>query len=124
VKESDLQLSDGRILHIYASGASGRTASLSVWHHGTSNTGAPPEPLLEAASRDGTRWVSYDRPGYGGSTPRPGRDLAPAAADASSVANALGSARLSDGRHRMVGRAQITAAARGKPYTFSHERED
>jgi pimeloyl-ACP methyl ester carboxylesterase len=91
VKESDLQLSDGRILHIYDSRASGRTASLPVlWHHGTSNTGAPPEPFVEAASRDGTRWVSYDRPGYGGSTPRPGRDLASAAADASSVADALG----------------------------------
>ena len=36
------------------------------------------------------RWVSYDRPGYGGSTPHPGRDLGSAAADVSSIADALG----------------------------------
>jgi pimeloyl-ACP methyl ester carboxylesterase len=34
------------------------------WHHGTPNLGLPPEPLF----RPGVRWVSYDRPGYGGST--------------------------------------------------------
>ena len=38
----------------------------------------------------GIRWVSYDRPGYGGSTPHPGRDVASAAADVASVADALG----------------------------------
>jgi hypothetical protein len=40
------------------------------------------------------RWVSYDRPGYGGSTPHPGRDVASAAADVASVADALGCAAL------------------------------
>jgi pimeloyl-ACP methyl ester carboxylesterase len=37
--------------------------------------------------------VSYDRPGYGGSTPHPGRDVASAAADVSSIADALGISR-------------------------------
>jgi pimeloyl-ACP methyl ester carboxylesterase len=60
------------------------------WHHGTPNTGVPPEPLFPAAAQHGVRWVSYDRPGYGGSTPHPGRDIASAAVDASSVADALG----------------------------------
>ena len=60
------------------------------WHHGTPNTGVPPEPLFPAAAQHGIRWVSYDRPGYGGSTPHPGRDIASAAADVSSVAQALG----------------------------------
>ena len=60
------------------------------WHHGTPNTGVPPEPLFPAAAQGGVRWVSYDRPGYGGSTPHPGRDIASAAVDASSVADALG----------------------------------
>ncbi len=37
--------------------------------------------------------MSYDRPGYGGSTPAPGRDIASAAADVAAVADALGIAR-------------------------------
>lgn len=90
--ETDLKLGDGRGLHIYDTGAGGpRAARLAVlWHHGTPNTGAPPEPLLPAAERLGIRWVSYDRPGYGGSTPHRGRDVASAAADVTAVADALG----------------------------------
>ena len=66
IKETDLELSDGRTLHVYDTGAPG--ASLAVfWHHGSPNTGAPPEPLFPAAAGRGIRWVSYDRPGYGGS---------------------------------------------------------
>jgi pimeloyl-ACP methyl ester carboxylesterase len=38
----------------------------------------------------GIRSVSHDRPGYGGSTPHPGRDVASAAADVASIADALG----------------------------------
>ena len=50
----------------------------------------PPEPLFAGGREWGIRWVSYDRPGYKASTPRPGRDIASAAADAASVADALG----------------------------------
>ena len=57
------------------------------------NLGSPPEPLLPAAAENGLRWVSYDRPGYGGSTPNPGRDIASAAADVSAIADALGIGR-------------------------------
>jgi pimeloyl-ACP methyl ester carboxylesterase len=92
--ETDLRLSDGRTLHIYDVSADGADAPLAVfWHHGTPNIGAPPEPLFPAAAQSGIRWVSYDRPGYGGSTPHPGRDVASAAADVSSVADALGIGR-------------------------------
>jgi pimeloyl-ACP methyl ester carboxylesterase len=91
VKEFDLALSDGRTLHAYDTGSGGATGRLAVfWHHGTPNIGSPPEPLFEAANRLGIRWVSYDRPGYGGSSPHRGRDVASAAADVSSVADALG----------------------------------
>ena len=61
-----------------------------VWHHGTPNIGAPPEPLFPARARLGIRWVSYDRPGYGGSSPNPNRDVGSAAADVAAVADALG----------------------------------
>jgi pimeloyl-ACP methyl ester carboxylesterase len=91
VTETDLELGDGRTLHAYDTGADDAAGRLAVfWHHGSPNIGAPPEPLFSAADRLGIRWVSYDRPGYGGSTPRPERDVASAAADASSVADALG----------------------------------
>jgi len=96
VTETDVQLGAGGRLHVYdagpdQAGPDHAGARLTVlWHHGTSNTGAPPEPLFPAARQRGIRWVSYDRPGYGGSTPRPGRDVASAATDTARVADALG----------------------------------
>ena len=91
VTETDLELSDGRTLHVYDAGADDAAGRLVVfWHHGTPNIGSPPEPLFATAARLGMRWVSYDRPGYGGSTPYPDRDVASAAACVSSVADALG----------------------------------
>jgi pimeloyl-ACP methyl ester carboxylesterase len=87
VTETDLELGDGRTLHVYDTGADGRLGVF--WHHGTPNIGAPPEPLFAAAARLGIRWVSYDRPGYGGSTPYPDRDVASAAEYVSCVADAL-----------------------------------
>ena len=91
VTETDLALGDGRTLHIYDTGTGDGAAGLAVfWHHGTPNTGAPPEPLFAAAAERGIRWVSHDRPGYGGSTPHPGRDVASAGADVASAADALG----------------------------------
>jgi pimeloyl-ACP methyl ester carboxylesterase len=91
VTETELVLSDGRTLHVYDTCPDDADGRLVVfWHHGTPNIGAPPEPLLPAAAHRGIRWVSYDRPGYGGSTPRPGRDVASAAADVCGIADALG----------------------------------
>jgi len=91
VTETDLELGDGRTLHVYDTGGDGTEGRLAVfWHHGTPNVGAPPEPLFAVAEELGIRWVSYDRPGYGGSTPRPGRDVASAAVYASAVADAMG----------------------------------
>ena len=94
VTELDLPLSDGRTLHAYDThpGVTGRIAV--CWHHGTPNIGSPPEPLFAAADRLGLRWISYDRPGYGGSTPLPGRDIASAAADTAALADAFGIERL------------------------------
>ncbi|WP_405013833.1 alpha/beta fold hydrolase [Kitasatospora sp. NBC_01539] len=88
--ETDLALPDGRTLHAYDTAPGDHARLAVVWHHGTPNTGAPPGPLLAAADRLGLRWVSYDRPGYGGSSPHPGRDIASAAADTAAVTTALG----------------------------------
>lgn len=88
--ELDLPVSSGRTLHVYDAGPreSGRLPV--VWHHGTPNIGAPPEPLFAAAERLGLRWVSFDRPGYGGSTASEGRTISAVADDVSRVADALG----------------------------------
>jgi pimeloyl-ACP methyl ester carboxylesterase len=92
VKETDVAVGDGRTLHVYDTA---RGDLVVFWHHGTPNTGEPPEPLFAAADRLGIRWVSYDRPAYGGSTPRPGRDLASAAGDVAAIADSLGIDRFS-----------------------------
>ena len=90
MRQFDVRTSDGRTLHAYDMGARGAEDELAVvWQHGTPNIGLPPTPLFSTADRLGIRWVSYDRPGYGGSTPHPGRDVASAAADVASIADAL-----------------------------------
>ena len=88
MNESDLTLPDGRTVHVYDTGDVG--GLVVFWHHGTPNIGTPPKPLFGAGARLGVRWVGYDRPGYGGSTPNPGRDVASAASDAAAVVDALG----------------------------------
>jgi pimeloyl-ACP methyl ester carboxylesterase len=90
VRETDLGLGGGRTLHLYDTGEDDGVRLTVVWHHGTPNIGAPPAPLFPRSARLGIRWVSYDRPGYGGSTSDPGRDVASAATYVARVADALG----------------------------------
>ena len=73
-------MEDGRTLKAYDSGGDGFTI---VWHHGTPQTGVLIAPLLEEGAKRGMRMVSYARPSYGGSTAKPGRDVASAARDVS-----------------------------------------
>lgn len=109
MKEADLGLGDGRVLHVYDTGGDDADSRLTVvWHHGTPNLGAPPEPLFAVADRLGIRWVSYDRPGYGGSTPDRGRDVGSAAGYVCSVADALG-----------VGRFAVMGHSGGGPHAVA-----
>jgi len=87
--QRDLQIS-GRTLHIYDTDPEKDGRLPVVWHHGTPNVGAPPEPLFAAADRLGLRWVSFDRPGYGSSTIAQGRTISFVANDVAKVADALG----------------------------------
>lgn len=110
--ETDLTLEDGRTLHVYDTGAEGLSDPLTVfWHHGTPNIGAPPEPLFEASRRLNIRWVAHDRPGYGGSSPLPGRDVASAAGDVEQVADALGLAEFAVMGHSGGGPHALACAA-------------
>ena len=93
VAELEVSVPDGRLLQAYDTHPGAKDRLAVVWHHGTPNIGAPPEPLFEASERLGIRWVSYDRPGYGGSSPNPGRSVASAAFDVAAVADAVGIGR-------------------------------
>jgi pimeloyl-ACP methyl ester carboxylesterase len=88
--ETQLTAADGRALHAYDTGPTGDDELVVFWHHGTPNIGAPPVPLLEMSARVGIRWISCDRPGYGGSVRLPGRTAGSVASDAAAVADALG----------------------------------
>jgi pimeloyl-ACP methyl ester carboxylesterase len=90
VTESDLDLGNGQFLHYYDTAAGPADGIAVFWHHGTPNLGLPPEPLFPTAAELGFRWVSYDRPNYGRSTPVPGRAVADAATCTARVADALG----------------------------------
>jgi pimeloyl-ACP methyl ester carboxylesterase len=103
-RELDVAAGDGRTLHAYDTGSGDLVV---LWHHGTPNVGAPPRPLFT----EGIRWISYDRPGYGGSTPAPGRDIASAAADAAAVADALGVERFAVMGHSGGGCHALACAA-------------
>jgi pimeloyl-ACP methyl ester carboxylesterase len=91
VETRDVQLPDGRVVRAHDSGDRGRDVRLTmIWHHGSPQTGAPLAPLLAATAARGIRLVSYGRPSYGGSTPRPGRNVGSAAEDVAAVADEFG----------------------------------
>ncbi|WP_286345420.1 alpha/beta fold hydrolase [Frondihabitans sucicola] len=88
--ERDVAAADGRILRVHDSGSVPDERAALVWHTGSPQTGALLPPVLDACAARGIRLVSYGRPGYGGSTPNTGRDVASAASDVEVVVDALG----------------------------------
>jgi pimeloyl-ACP methyl ester carboxylesterase len=112
VTEADLRLAGGRTLHYYDTADNESDARVPLfWLHGSPNVGSPPEPLFDAAAGNGLRWVSYDRPGYGGSSPDPDRTVASAAADVAAIADALGLARFAVLGHSGGGPHALACAA-------------
>ena len=63
-------------------------------HNGTPNTRHLFGPAAADAAARGLRLIGYDRPGYGGSTPQPGRTVADCAADVRAICTGLGMDRL------------------------------
>ncbi len=80
----------GRQIEALATGPDG--ALPVVLHNGTPSGLVMFPPVAEAAAERGLRLVQYARPGYGGSTPDPGRRVAGAAADVAAVLDRLGAA--------------------------------
>jgi pimeloyl-ACP methyl ester carboxylesterase len=62
-------------------------------HHGTPSSSLLYEPHVRDAEEHGIRLVSYDRPGYAGSTRQEGRSVGDCAADVAAVCDALGIGR-------------------------------
>jgi pimeloyl-ACP methyl ester carboxylesterase len=63
-------------------------------HYGTPNSRLQYGPDVDAATEHGVRMITYDRPGYGGSTAQPGRTVGDCAADVRAICAALGIDRL------------------------------
>jgi pimeloyl-ACP methyl ester carboxylesterase len=88
----EVRLADGRILQAQTTGAADGQAVLLL--HSALGSRLVHDPLAAAAADVGIRLLSYDRPGYGGSTPQPGRTVADTAADVAAIADQLGVDRL------------------------------
>jgi pimeloyl-ACP methyl ester carboxylesterase len=88
VTELDVTLRDGRTLHVYDLGD--REGKVVVEHHGTPGSGLVYPPDAELARERGLRILRYDRAGYGGSTPKPGRSVVDVVADIEDVLDSLG----------------------------------
>jgi len=87
----ELSAPDGRTLSVLKEGAADDPVVIA--HHGTPGAGLLFRTEIESAGRLGLRLLAYDRPGYGGSTPHPGRTVADAAGDVAAILDALGAER-------------------------------
>ena len=81
---------DGRRLRVEVAGDGDRVILAQT---GTPNAGVLFEPWVRDAAARGLRLVTYDRPGYGGSSPQPGRTVADCVTDVRAIADALGFSR-------------------------------
>ena len=104
--EHDVPTPDGRTLHVVEGGDPDGLPV--VVHHGTPGCALQYEPHAADAAERGIRLISYDRPGYGGSSPHDGRSVADAAADVGVIADALG-----------VGRFGTYGGSGGGPHTLA-----
>jgi pimeloyl-ACP methyl ester carboxylesterase len=78
---------DGRVLAVWDGGDP--SGSPVLVHNGTPMSRHLYGPNVADAAEQGLRLISYDRPGYGGSTPQPGRTVADCAADVRAICSAL-----------------------------------
>jgi len=87
-----VQTPDGRVLAVEEAGdPAGRPVLV---HNGTPNSRHLYGPDTRDAAERGLRLIGYDRPGYGGSSPHPGRTVADCADDVRAICADLGIDRL------------------------------
>lgn len=92
VIEHDVSTPDGRVLRVAEAGDPDGVAILEL--HGMPGSREQYGPNIELALASGIRSLSYDRPGYGGSTRQPDRTVADCADDIRAIAAALDIDRL------------------------------
>ena len=87
-----VKIPDGRVLAVEEGGdPAGRPV---LYHMGTPMPRGLYGPHSRDAAERGLRLISYDRPGYGGSSPQPGRIVADCARDVRAICAELGIGRL------------------------------
>jgi pimeloyl-ACP methyl ester carboxylesterase len=101
-----VQARDGRELCVEVAGEPAQRTVL--LHNGTPNSRHLYRPWIDDAAGRGAQLISYDRPGYGGSTPQPDHTVADAAADVRALADALG-----------IDRLAVWGLSGGGPYTLA-----
>src|SRR6516164_5833556 len=90
--ERTVRTPDGRTLAVEDNGDP--AGPVVLVHNGTPNSRHLYPPNVADAAARGLRLIGYDRPGYGGSTPQPGRSVADCAADVRAICAEFGIDRL------------------------------
>jgi pimeloyl-ACP methyl ester carboxylesterase len=91
VTSRHVELTDGRVLEVLSDGPDDGMPL--VFQNGTPTAAMLFPPMVEIAAARGLRTVTYSRPGYAGSTARPGRSVADAAMDIVAILDAIGADR-------------------------------
>lgn len=86
--EHEITTLDGRVLAVHEMGDPHGSVIFAM--HGTPGYGRVRTPVVENARALGLRLLAHDRPGYGGSSRKPGRTIADVAADVTAIADRLG----------------------------------
>ena len=110
MKELTVTMADGRTVGVADYGAPGQTPV--IWCHGGPGCRLEPDYIAESASRIGVRIVGIDRPGYGLSTPQPGRTIGGWVDDALAVADHLGLERFATAGMSTGGAYALAVAAK------------
>jgi pimeloyl-ACP methyl ester carboxylesterase len=101
-----LRLSDDRLLSWYEFGSADGVPC--VYLPGTPESGLAGECYSRSARTAGVRWISLDRPGYGRSSPHPGRSLLDTADDVRQLLDHLG-----------IDRAAVAGESGGGPHALA-----
>ena len=91
-KTSNIVTPDGRTLCVESGG--NPTGRAVLVHGGSPSSRLVAGPVLQDAEERDIHLISYDRPGYGGSTPQPGRTVADCTEDVRAIAAAFDIDRL------------------------------
>lgn len=132
-KSRTILTKDGRKLRIIEAGHPNGIPVLV--HNGSPGSRLLHDLWVKDAEARGIRLISYDRPGYGGSSPQPGRTVASAAKDVAAIANELKLSQLSvwgisgGGPHALACAALlpdlvVAAAALASPAPYSADGLD